>query len=221
MIMQTPNPSAVWDLPTRLFHWLLVGLFAFSWWSAETGKMDWHQLSGITILGLLAFRILWGFIGSNTARFGSFLRPPGAVLAYLRSNAPVSPGHNPLGGYSVILLLLVLIAQVGAGLLAVDVDGLESGPLSYLVSFDQGRTASLFHELGFNLLLAVIVLHVLAIGFYRVIRKRDLLTPMLTGTDRQLETAEGALIAAPLWRFMLAAAVAALLAWWICKGLAF
>ena len=94
----------VWDLPTRLFHWLIVLLVGFSWWSAETGNMDWHYRSGLTALVLLVFRLLWGFIGGSTARFSQFLRSPGAVITYLREPAgPLRGGHNPLpaGGVAV------------------------------------------------------------------------------------------------------------------------
>ena len=74
----------VWDAPTRLFHWGIAGLVGFSWWSAENGHMDWHYKSGLVVAGLLVFRILWGFVGSDTARFAQFLRGPVAVRAYLR-----------------------------------------------------------------------------------------------------------------------------------------
>jgi cytochrome b len=209
--------AAVWDLPTRLFHWPIAGLFAFSWYTAETGRMDWHRLSGETILGLLLFRLVWGFAGGSTARFAHFVRGPGTVLAYLRG-AKTGPGHNPLGGYSVIALLLVLCTQVGSGLFAVDVDGLESGPLSYLVDFDRGRQAAHIHHLCFNLLLALVGLHILAVLFYLVVRRRNLIGPMLTGRDRTLAAGEeGLRPASPLW-LLLAIVVAAGLAWWIAKG---
>ena len=98
--MSLTPPVRVWDIPTRLFHWLVVGLVGFSWGAAEYGKMDPHRLSGSVLLGLVAFRLIWGLIGSNTARFGSFLRSPAAVIAYLRSDSatPHKPGHNPVGG---------------------------------------------------------------------------------------------------------------------------
>ena len=178
-----PSGTPDWDIATRLFHWLLVGLMAFSWWSGEQHEMEWHRYSGYGILGLLVFRIYWGFAGGRTARFTQFLRGPKAVIAYARSLGkgapPESAGHNPLGGWSVIAMLAALIAMVVAGLFSVDVDGFESGPLADFVSFDQGRAAAEAHEVIFSLLLALIVLHVLAILFYLVRFRRNLVRPMI------------------------------------------
>ena len=193
----------------------------FSWWSAEVRLMDWHRLSGTLVLALVLFRLCWGFIGGSTARFGQFVRSPGRVIAYLRpgSAAPHKAGHNPLGGYSVAIMLLLLFVQVATGLFAVDVDGIESGPLSFLVSFDLGRSASAIHDVSFALLQAVVGLHILAILFYLVVRKRNLIRPMVTGSDAALETSEGALVPASPWQLIAAAAVAAALSYAIWKGL--
>lgn len=209
----------VWDLPTRLFHWLIVLLIGFSWWSAETGHMDWHYRSGISALILLVFRVQWGFLGSSTARFSNFLRSPAKVLAYLRRprDSIHAPGHNPLGGYSVIGMLLTLSAQIGTGLFAVDVDGIESGPLSYLVSFDQGRVAATIHHLTFSVLQGLVVLHLLAIAYYRL-RGRRLIMPMVTGRDPQLQAGSGEVEAGGAIPAVLALAVALLLGWWVSAG---
>ena len=219
--MIATTPARVWDAPTRLFHWLLAGLLGLAWWSAENGEMGWHRLSGAVLLGLLVFRLIWGFIGGSTARFGNFLRSPAGVLAYLRPGSPeqATPGHNPAGGYSVVIMLLLLAVQVATGLFAVDIDGLESGPLSHLVSFDQGRGAAAIHRLSFTLLQIAAGLHVLAILFYLVIRRRNLVTPMLTGADRQIDNAGGALIPASTTRLAMAVLVSAGLAWWTAQGL--
>ncbi len=218
--MNAGKPVRVWDVPTRLFHWLLVILLGFSWWSAENGAMDWHRLFGSLILGLIVFRVVWGFSGGSTARFANFLRSPRKVLAYMRSNVaePRPPGHNPIGGYSVALILLLLTLQVSTGLFAVDVDGIESGQLSHLVSFDGGRVAAEIHELSFTLLQVVAAVHVLAIAFYFGFRKRNLLVPMLTGSDRQIDDARMALIPASPVRFAIASAIAGAIAWWTSAG---
>lgn len=209
----------VWDLPTRAFHWLLVVLVAFSWWSAENREMEWHLLSGLAMLALLVFRLLWGLFGGSTARFAAFARSPSAVLAYLRGDGgPTRPGHNPLGGYSVIAMLALLTLQVVTGLFATDVDGLESGPLSFLVSFGQGRAAAEVHEIAFNALMALIALHVVTVLFYLVVRKRNLVRPMVTGRDAALRGADGALRQAPLWRFAAAVVIAGGFAWWTSTG---
>ncbi|PTQ12755.1 Ni/Fe-hydrogenase 1 b-type cytochrome subunit [Sphingomonas oleivorans] len=177
--------ARIWDAPVRLFHWLLVALLAFSWWSGEQHEMEWHRLSGYGILALLIFRIYWGFVGGRTARFAQFLRGPRAAFAYAKSIAKgpyaAAPGHNPIGGWSVMLMLATLAAMVVAGLFAVDVDGLESGPLADYVSFDQGRAAANIHGFVFNLLLALVALHVLAILFYLVRLRHNLIGPMIHG----------------------------------------
>jgi cytochrome b len=128
-------------------------------------------------------------------------------------------GHNPLGGYSVLVLLLLLSVQVGTGLFAVDVDGLESGALSFLVSFEQGRIAAEVHEINFNLLIGMIALHVLAILFYLVVRGRNLIGPMITGHDHVLEDSEQKLVPASLGRLMVGILLAGGLAWWTNQGL--
>lgn len=169
----------IWDLPTRLFHWTLVGLIAFSWWSAEEHYDDWHIWSGLAVLTLLVFRILWGLVGSSTARFANFVRGPTAVSRYLRGTWR-GIGHNPIGALSVIALLGLLAVQVGLGLIASDEDGLMQGPLVQLVSFDTAEAAAELHEALFNVLLGLIGLHVAAILFYRL-RGKNLLGPMITG----------------------------------------
>jgi cytochrome b len=191
-IADTPSPgprfARIWDAPVRLFHWLLVALLAFSWWSGERHEMDWHRLSGYAILALLIFRIYWGFVGGRTARFAQFVRGPRAALAYVRSlgkgSYVATAGHNPVGGWSVILMLTTLAAMVVAGLFSVDVDGLESGPLSDYVSFDQGRMAAEIHGFLFNLILALVALHGLAILVYLVGLRHNLIGPMIHGRRR-------------------------------------
>lgn len=180
--------AKVWDLPIRLFHWLLVGLLGFSWWSGDEHEMDWHRLSGYGVVALIIFRIYWGFFGGRTARFSHFVRGPRAVLAYgatLRNGPhPALPGHNPAGGWSVILLLTTLTIMVLSGLCAVDIDGLESGPLSDYLSFDQGRIASDIHHLTLNLLLVLVAVHVVAIFFYLIRLRQNLIAPMIHGSRR-------------------------------------
>ena len=169
----------VWDLPIRLIHWGLAGLIAFSWWSVHNHHTDWHIWSGCAILTLLIFRLLWGFVGSSTARFKSFVRGPRAVADYLRGRW-TGTGHTPLGAISVIAIFLALAIQVGLGLLSQDEDGIYTGPLYRLVSSDTSDRLRDLHELWFNVVLALIVLHVAAILLYRV-RGRHLTKAMITG----------------------------------------
>lgn len=171
----------IWDLPTRLFHWTLAGLIAFSWWSAEYHYDDLHIWSGMGVMTLVLFRILWGLFGSSTARFANFVRGPSAVMGYLRGGGWRGIGHSPLGALSVVALLAVVAVQVGLGLIASDEDGLMQGPLARLVSMDTADWARELHETLFNVLLSLIALHVVAIIFYKF-RGRGLLKPMITGS---------------------------------------
>ncbi len=206
--MTTDSPAGpssralIWDGAIRLFHWSSVALVALAWWSAENGHMDWHRRFGLTMLGLVVFRLYWGFAGTQPARFAQFVKGPGAIAAYIRKmKRPYNPapGHNPLGALSVLALIAALVLQVSAGLFAVDVDGLESGPLSHLVSFDQGRAAAEFHETIFNILIALIVLHVAALVFYRVRLNTNLVSAMITG--RRANSEPGHVGPFPLVRF--------------------
>lgn len=206
----------VWDLPTRIAHWLLVALIPTSWWAAEVAhRLDWHRWSGYAILGVVVFRLYWGVAGAETSRFAHFVRGPGAILAYLRGRTAPRLGHNPLGALSVLALLALLSAQVVFGLFAVDIDGMESGPLSYRVSFDLGRQFAEWHHLTFNLLLALIALHLAAIVAY-ALRRKNLVRPMITG---RTEDAGEDIAPAPLWRLALGLVLAGGAAWLISKGL--
>jgi cytochrome b len=212
------SPIRVWDAPIRLVHWAMVLLIPLSWWTATQSEMDRHRLCGYVWLGLLLFRLLWGLFGSETARFAGFVRGPRAVYVYARGRAAGGIGHNPLGGWSVIAMLAAIAAQIGLGLFAVDEDGLESGPLSYLVSFDTGRRAAGLHSLNFWLILFLVALHIGAILFYRIARGKNLVAAMIHGRARVGIAADPPKMA-PLWRAAAAAAVAGLAAWWVSSGL--
>jgi cytochrome b len=205
---------AVWDLPTRLFHWAIVLLMPALWWTAEEHKDELHLLLGKVALGLLLFRLIWGLIGSSTARFAGFVKGPGAILAYLRGQKPAGVGHNPLGALSVLALLFLLANVIGLGLFAGDEDSLNPGPLNHLVSYDSGRVLAERHEQLFWILVGFIALHVAAILYYRLVKGDRLVAPMVTG-ERKGEEGEAGMVAAPAWRFLAAAAVSALLTWWI------
>lgn len=208
-------PVRIWDLPTRLAHWALVVLVALSWWTAENGVMDWHRYSGYTLLGVAVFRVYWGFFGGATARFRQFVKGPRTVIAYLRGASTKSFGHNPLGALSVVILLALLLAQVGLGLFAVDIDGLESGPLSRFVSFDTGRAVAEAHEIVFNVLLAFIALHIAAVLWHLVAKGDNLIGAMITGRKQVADdVATETVVASPL-RLVIGVALAALVVWLI------
>ena len=205
----------IWDLPVRLVHWTLAGLIAFSWWSAEYHYDDLHIWSGLAVLTLLIFRLLWGVVGSSTARFATFVRGPRAVLAYLRGGWR-GIGHNPLGALSVLALLGLVAVQTGLGLIASDEDGLMEGPLAGLVSIDASDSARDLHEDLFNVLLAFIALHVAAIIYYKF-RGRGLLKPMITGQG-EAEAGVRPMRKGKPWVAILCLAVALAVTRWIIAG---
>lgn len=178
--------TVVWDIPTRLFHWSLALLFFSAWVTAEIGDnlMDAHKLIGYAILALVLFRWLWGFAGSSTSRFSDFIHGPLAAMAHLKEVKSGKPaphaGHNPLGGWMVLALLLLLLVQAGTGLFAND-DIMTEGPLKHLVSDELSSRLTGIHHLVFDGLLVLVGLHVAAILAYRFRLKENLVLPMLTG----------------------------------------
>lgn len=178
--------------------------------------MDWHRYSGYALLGVLIFRIYWGFVGSDTARFVSFVPSFTTLFSYLRGKGAANVvGHNPLGAISVVALIILLLTQVGLGLFAVDIDGIESGPLSHLVSFDTGRVLAERHEQMFAILQLLMTLHVAAVFFYLVVKRNDLITPMINGGRQTNQVASQS--AAPLWRAIPGIAIAALVVWLVAR----
>jgi len=193
----------VWDLPVRLFHWVLVVLFAAAWLTAEQGPawMDRHMQVGYSIMALVLFRLLWGLYGSDQAKFVTFLRGPGKVFAYvknlLRSGADQSVGHNPLGGWSVVAMLSLLLFQASTGLFAND-DIYNEGPLTGWVSNATSGLLTKIHKLNFNLLLAIIAIHIVAVLAYLLVKKENLIKPMFSGF-KELEAHQPASRQRPWW----------------------
>lgn len=216
-VAQPRTRVRVWDLPTRVAHWLLVLGIAGAWWTGETGRLEWHRWCGYLLLGVVVFRVYWGFLGSSTARFAGFVRGPRVVAEYLRGSWSAVPGHNPLGALSVLALLALLATQITLGLFAVDVDGIESGPLSLYVSFEAGRDAAEWHEVVFNVLLLFIALHIAAILWYRVARKETLVAAMFHGT-REFPGAPEPLQPASALRFVAGVVLSAAFTWLVTKA---
>lgn len=220
---KNPAPSVArvrtWDVPTRVVHWLIAALIPTSWWTAESGNLELHRYSGYLLLGLLLFRIYWGFAGSSSARFNEFVKGPRAILTYLRSGSAESTGHNPLGALSVVTLLLLLLSQIVLGLFAVDVDGLESGPLSHYVSFEAGRACAEWHETVFDVLVWAIVLHIVAVLFYVILKRQNLIGAMMHGLREYSQQPESPIRFASAARAFLGVVLAAALTWMIARGL--
>ncbi|HKO66158.1 MAG TPA: cytochrome b/b6 domain-containing protein [Burkholderiaceae bacterium] len=178
--------TRIWDLPTRLFHWLLAALVAFSFITGKLGAdwLTWHFRSGYAIASLLLFRLLWGFAGTRYARFASFLPSLSRIWRTLRSrevrSVPVSAGHSEIGTLSVYALLVVLIVQVGTGVFTNDGTFTE-GPWVKFVSEALSNRLSRIHYYNHWAIVGLTALHVTAIAYYLLARKEDLLTPMVTG----------------------------------------
>jgi len=179
----------IWDLPTRLFHWALVALVAMQYATGEFHLLDmrWHFWFGYATLTLIAFRILWGLFGSQTSRFAGFVRSPRVVLAYVKEQFSTNPqhsmGHNPLGGWSVLILLTCIAVQIATGLFASD-DIDTDGPLVVLASRRTVKLMTRLHDWNQNLLLLLIALHVIAVLMHLLLRRDDLIVPMITGRKR-------------------------------------
>jgi cytochrome b len=207
----------VWDLPTRVFHWMLALCIVGSVLSAKIGgnAMVWHFRFGYVVFSLLAFRLLWGLVGGRWSRFASFVYAPGTVIRYLRGQGRADEyldvGHNPLGSFSVLAMLGLLAVQVATGLVADD-EIAAVGPLNRFVSGSMAGRATHWHkDYGQWILLVLIVMHVAAIVYYRVRKKHNLIRPMLVG-DKPLPPGTPA-AADSAWTRLLALLLAALCGW--------
>ncbi len=184
------TPVRLWDLPTRLFHWLLVAGIGFSWFSGETGGnwMEWHERCGIFLLSLLIFRLVWGFMGSDTARFTQFVTSPLKALEHLKAvkaqgaNAALfHAGHNPLGAWMVLALLGMILLQAGTGLFATD-DIATEGPLAGLVGEHTTGLLTTLHHLGFKVILLLAAIHIAVVLVYRFVKRTNLIKAMVVGS---------------------------------------
>lgn len=212
----------IWDLPLRLFHWGLAICVAVSIVTGLTGgnAMQYHYWSGYTLIALLVFRLVWGVVGSRHARFWNFVRGPRAVLRYVRGDDPrpahLRVGHNPLGSLSVLALLTVVALQVISGLFAND-DIFNAGPLANDVSDRTSAIFTFYHTtIGQPLIYGLVGLHLAAIAYYAVVKRQNLVRPMLTG---DIDGVAGTPAARDTWALRLLAllivAAGGALAWWI------
>jgi cytochrome b len=174
----------VWDVATRLFHWLVVGLVAAAYVTWRLNWMEWHAWAGEALLTLVLFRLLWGFFGSETTRFFRFLASPRVTARHLAHVLDREPdrqaGHNPAGGWMVLLLLGLLLGETLTGLYVTN-DVANEGPLTETVPAPIANTITALHLIFWDALLAAVALHVLAILVYAVAKRHDLLLPMITG----------------------------------------
>jgi cytochrome b len=180
-----PRVVLVWDFPIRIFHWLIVALVAAAYATWRLNWMVWHGWIGDAVLTLVLFRLLWGFFGGETARFSGFLSAPRAVFQHLKHSFRREPdhqvGHNPAGGWMVVLLLALLLVETLTGLYVAN-DIADEGPMTEMVPARAADAIASAHAIVWDALLAAIVLHVLAIAGFAAIKGQNLLRPMITGT---------------------------------------
>jgi len=209
----------MWDLPVRLFHWSFVVAFAVCWISGQTGDLGLHYGSGMVLGGLVIFRILWGLVGSPTARFSHFLRWPAAAFAYLRDSfADLRPsysyGHNAAGGLMVAALVVLIGLQTVSGMASTD-DVLFDGPLYGRLPDWLSRPLEKYHGLLANILLMLALLHIAVIILYRLVKRENLVRAMIFGHARLPQSVartadqRGDTKGAPLWRALICAVIAA------------
>ena len=185
------NFYLIWDLPVRLFHWFLVVTFCGLWLTAELGSdyMQYHTYCGYFMLFLLTFRILWGVVGTTHSKFISFAPTPNRIKTYLKPSTDQPdkiPGHNPFGALMVFVMLVLLLIQAISGLFISD-DVFTAGPYSGSVASDLEKLFGRLHDLCFTLLQICIGLHLVAIGFYKIAKKMNLVKPMITGKKSEDE----------------------------------
>ncbi len=229
--MPTPPPAAaratrVWDLPTRVFHWVLAITIVASVATAKIGgaATAWHLRCGYLVFALIVFRLAWGLVGGRWSRFASFIYGPGTVLRYLRGQSRpdehAEVGHNPLGSFSVFALIGLLAVQVGTGLVADD-EIATTGPLNRFVSNATGLAATAWHKgAGQWILIALVALHIAAILYYLLRKQQNLVRPMLSG-DKLLPAGTPAATdstATRLLALLLAALCAAGVGWVVARG---
>lgn len=177
----------VWDIAVRSFHWLLVALLALSWYTGKNGGLDemtWHLWSGSAVLALVLFRVVWGLVGSTSARFGHFLYGPGEAIRYAAGLARRQPvhyaGHTPLGGWMVALMLVSLFVQAATGMFAND-DIVAEGPLVGWVSKETSDWLTTIHKWNFEVLLVLAGVHIAAVLYYALVLRLNLVRAMITG----------------------------------------
>lgn len=207
----------LWDLPTRLFHWLLVLAVTGSLISINIGGtwMLWHERCGLAIIGLLSFRLAWGVFGSTYARFHHFVRGPAAILTYLRGQWQ-GLGHNPMGALSVLAMLGLLGFQAISGLFANDAIAFN-GPLYRAVSSGWSDTVTSWHKLSEWFIYGLIGLHIATVFFYTLVKKDNLIKPMVSGRKMVSEQSGDDYTGGGLLALVIAIAIAAV-AVWIANG---
>ena len=209
----------IWDWPVRITHWSFVALIAGMYLSAENREWGLHIQLGHALLALLIFRVIWGFVGTDTARFSQFVKGPGAVLGYMRGawDYKANKGHSPLAALSVLTLLGLMFAQVGMGLFAGDPYDGATGPLNPLVGVMTADAITETHEWFYWVIFGFIGLHILAVGVIGMMQATSLIGPMIGGKGEKALSVEPNQ-PTPWGRALAALAVSAGIAVWVYFG---
>lgn len=213
------EPVTIWDWPVRITHWSFVLILPAMWLTAENSAWGWHMRLGHVLLGLIIFRVLWGFLGTDTARFASFVKGPGRLLAYFKGQYDDTReiGHNPLGALAVIGLLTFPLVQISMGLFAGDPFDGATGPLNSLVSVSTADWLTDTHEWFVYVVFAMIGLHISAIAVYAGARMQNLVGPMVVGRGEKAIGVKGN-SAPSLRNLLIAIAVALGITLWVWFG---
>lgn len=201
---QSRSLIRVWDIPVRLFHWLLVLLVIALFITGKLGGnwLEWHKRAGFSVLGLITFRVIWGFVGSENARFANFVRGPAAVLGYLKAemnnNTRQYAGHNPLGAISVVTMLALLFLQAALGLFSND-DIMLEGPYARYISKSVSDQLTSLHKLNADFILIVVAVHLAAIAYSYFYKKDNLVKAMFTGKKSLLMNKASPSSPSPIW----------------------
>lgn len=214
------NKFLVWDLPVRLFHWLLVISLTASWYTSdgERGLIDYHLKVGYFILGLILFRILWGLFGTRYAKFSQFLPSKQALVNYLQNfnkdKSYSTVGHNPLGGLMVVFMLTLILSQAISGLFMND-DVFTTGPYYESVSGSTQKLMSFIHSNVFDVIVVVSVIHITAVMYYLFAKKINLIIPMITGYKLSKNEDDNGISSSKLLLALMVIIIVALFLYWL------
>ena len=215
---ETPHPQLVWDWPIRVFHWLLVFAVITLFVTGKIGGnwLEWHRRAGLLVIGLVLFRVMWGFLGGYHARFANFVRGPKVIMDFVRGKAVESAGHNPLGALSVLLMLLVVALQAGTGMFAND-DVMLEGPYAAMVGKEMSDWLTKIHKINSNLIFGLVAMHISTIAYYYFRKKNNLVLPMVTGN--KILSAQVPQRVRPIWLAPALIALAVAMVYWLAYRL--
>lgn len=217
---ETPRPQLVWDWPIRVFHWLLVLAVITLFVTGKIGGnwLEWHRRAGFLVIGLVLFRVMWGFFGGYHARFANFVRGPKGIMDFVRGKkaASAAAGHNPLGALSVLLMLMVIALQAGTGMFAND-DVMLEGPYAAMVGKEMSDWFTKLHKFNSYGILGLVAMHIAAIAFHYFRKNNNLVLPMVTGN--KVLSGQVPQRACPIWLAPALIALTVAMVYWLAYRL--